>query len=89
MIEGEIKFATVLYDYERTEELEKATEIIKQLGNIGIHCHASDLENNGFAPSTPWLECEDGAIYYSHEIDNAIEQLKLERSAYTPRTTDE
>lgn len=77
MIEGEIKFATVLYDYERPEELEKATEIIKQLGNIGIHCHASDLENDGFAPPTPWLECNDGTIYYSHQIDAFIERVGL------------
>lgn len=74
-----IHSALILCDFDRYEDIEKATEIKRQLGEIGIYSSASDLENDGFAPSTPWLEY-DGTIYYSYEIDRVISMLQIEKS---------
>ena len=80
MTKERIKFALVLCDFERQDEVEKSEEIKRKLGDLGIQSYTSDIENDGFTPSTPWLEYE-GVIYYTHEIDRIMDVLQTEHVA--------
>lgn len=63
---------TIHYDYGSQSEREKMKMLRTRLGEAGVICFTSDVDSDGFAPPTPWLQ-RGSAIYYAHEIDQAAD----------------